>query len=387
MAKRDYYEILGVDKKASADDIKRAYRRLAIQYHPDKNPGDKEAEAKFKQCAEAYEVLSDPEKRKRYDQFGHDGLRGAGVHDYSHMNVNDIGDIFGDIFGDMFGDVFGSRRSSRRPGGAGARRAARGYDLETVVELSLEEVSRGAEKTIEFTRQDTCADCSGSGVAKGKAPARCTVCGGAGQVQRAGLGGFFQMVSTCPQCQGTGQIITDPCRKCRGKGTNAKKRTITVKIPAGVHEGQGIRVGGEGEPGRHGGPRGDLYCYVRIKAHPFLMRDGDNLIVTVPLSFTQLALGTTIDVPTLEGTRKLRIPPGTQHGAVLRIRGQGLPNIRTAHKGDLLVKTAVEIPKRLNAEQQNLLREYAKTEELEVSSDSKSFFERIKRHFGNTKQS
>lgn len=384
MAKRDYYEVLGVDKKASADDIKRAYRRLAIKYHPDKNPGDKEAEAKFKECAEAYEVLSDTQKRGRYDQFGHDGLRGAGVHDYSHMNVNDIGDIFGDIFGDMFGDIFGGRRSARG-GGGGARGPSRGYDLETAVELTLEDVSRGVEKTIEFTRQDTCQECGGSGVAKGKSPTRCTTCGGGGQVQRAGLGGFFQMVSTCPQCQGTGQIITDPCRKCRGKGMVPKKRTLSVKIPAGVHEGQGIRITGEGEPGRHGGPRGDLYCYVRIKAHPFLMRDGSNLVVTVPMSFTQLALGTTIDVPTLDGTRQLRIPPGTQHGSVLRIRGQGLPDLRYGQKGDLLVQVAVEIPKRLSTEQENLLRDYAKTEEVDVGSESKSFFDRIKQHFGNNK--
>jgi molecular chaperone DnaJ len=382
MAKRDYYEVLGVDKKASADDIKRAYRRLAIKYHPDKNPGDKDAEAKFKECAEAYEVLSDSDKRTRYDQYGHDGLRGAGVHDYSHMNVNDISDIFGDIFGDMFGDIFGGRRSSRG-GAGGARGAARGYDLETAVELTLEDVSGGVEKTIEFTRQDTCQDCTGTGVAKGKSPTRCTTCGGGGQVQRAGLGGFFQMVSTCPQCQGTGQIITDPCRKCRGKGTVPKKRTLSVKIPAGVHEGQGIRVTGEGEPGRHGGPRGDLYCYVRIKAHPFLMRDGSNLVVTVPLSFTQLALGATIEVPTLDGTRQLRIPPGTQHGSVLRIRSQGLPDLRYGHKGDLLIQVAVEIPKRLSTEQENLLRSYAKTEDVEAGSDSKSFFERIKQHFGN----
>lgn len=382
MAKRDYYEVLGVDKKASADDIKRAYRRLAIKYHPDKNPGDKEAEAKFKECAEAYEVLSDTEKRSRYDQYGHDGLRGVGVHDYSHMNVNDIGDIFGDIFGDMFGDIFGGRRSSRS---GGARTASRGYDLETAVELTLEDVAKGTEKTIEFTRQDTCQECGGSGVAKGKAPTRCSTCGGGGQVQRAGLGGFFQMVSTCPQCQGTGQIITDPCRKCRGKGTVPKKRTLSVKIPAGVHEGQGIRVNGEGEPGRNGGPRGDLYCYVRIKAHPFLMRDGSNLVVSVPMSFTQLALGTSIDVPTLEGTRQLRIPPGTQHGSVLRIRGQGLPDLRYGHKGDLLVQVTVEIPKRLTAEQENLLRDYAKTEEVDVGSESKSFFNRIKQHFGNSK--
>jgi molecular chaperone DnaJ len=378
MAKRDYYEVLGVEKGASTDDIKRAYRRLAIKYHPDKNPGNKEAEEKFKECAEAYEVLSNDEKRKRYDQYGHDGLKGFGVHDYSHMNAQDIGDMFGDMFGDIFGDIFGG---GRRGGRAGGRRgASRGYDLETTVELTLEEIAGGTEKTIEFTRQETCSECSGSGMAKGKQPSRCNTCGGSGQVQRAGLGGFFQMVSTCPQCQGTGQVITDPCRSCRGQGTVPQKRALTVKIPAGVHEGQGIRVAGEGEPGRGGGPRGDLYCYVRIKAHPFLMRDGANLVVTVPLSFTQMSLGATIDVPTLEGTRKLKIAPGSQHGSILRIRGQGLPEVRSGYKGDLLVQLAVEIPSRLSADQERLLREYAKTEEKEVS-ESKNFFDKIKQHF------
>jgi molecular chaperone DnaJ len=381
MAKRDYYEVLGVEKNASADDIKRAYRRLALKYHPDKNPGDKEAETKFKECAEAYEVLSDPEKRKRYDQFGHDGLRGAGVHDYSHMNVQDISDMFGDMFGDLFGDMFGGgrRRSGRSQG------QTRGYDLETSVELTLEEVAKGTEKTIEFTRQDTCADCGGTGTSKGKAPSRCPTCGGAGQVQRAGLGGFFQMVSTCPTCQGAGQVITDPCRKCRGTGLVPKKRTLAVKIPAGVHEGQGIRVGGEGEPGKHGGPRGDLYCYVRVKAHPFLMREGSNLVVTVPLRFTQLALGDTIDVPTLEGTKQLKIPAGTQHGDIFRIRGHGLPELRSGRNGDLMVRVMVEIPKKLTSEQHELLQKFAQTESKDTSSESSSFFDRLKRHLGADK--
>jgi molecular chaperone DnaJ len=379
MAKRDYYDVLGVDRNASADDIKRKYRQLAIKYHPDKNPGDKEAEAKFKECAEAYEVLSDAEKRKRYDQFGHDGLRGFGVHDYSHMNVSDIGDIFGDMFGDVFGDIFGGRRGAR-----GARQhRTRGYDLETVVQLTLEEVAAGAEKTIEFTRQDTCAECTGTGVAKGKQPTKCSTCGGAGQVQRAGLGGFFQMVSTCPQCRGTGQVITDPCKKCKGTGQVPKKRKLSVKIPAGVHEGQGIRVAGEGEPGKQGGPRGDLYCYVRIKPHPFLMRDGNNLVVTVPLNFTQMTLGAMIDVPTLDGTKQLKVPAGSQHGSILRVRGQGLPDIRGGYQGDLMVQLSVAIPKKLSSKQEELLREYAKTEEVDVNSESKSFFDKIKEHFNN----
>ncbi|MBN2513640.1 MAG: molecular chaperone DnaJ [Sedimentisphaerales bacterium] len=381
MAKRDYYDVLGVEKNASADEIKRVYRRMALKYHPDKNPGDKEAEAKFKECAEAYEVLSDAEKRKRYDQYGHEGLRGAGVHDYSHMNVQDISDMFGDMFGDLFGDMFGGgrRRSSRSHG------QSRGYDLETSVELTLEEVAKGTEKTIEFTRQDICTDCGGTGAAKGKAPTRCPTCGGTGQVQRAGLGGFFQMVSTCPTCQGTGQVITDPCRKCRGTGFIPKKRTLSVKIPAGVHEGQGIRVSGEGEPGKHGGPRGDLYCYVRVKAHPFLMRDGSNLVVTVPLRFTQMTLGDTIDVPTLDGTRQLKISAGTQHGDIFRIRGQGLPELRSGRSGDLLVRVMVEIPKKLTSEQQDLLQKFAQTEGKDNSSESTSFFDRLKRHLGADK--
>ncbi len=377
MAKRDYYEVLGVERGATPEEIKRAYRKKAIQYHPDKNPGNKEAEAKFKECAEAYEVLSDPEKRKRYDQFGHDGLQGVGVRDYSRMNVEDISDMFGDIFGDLFGDFLG-----RRSRGAQTRGPIRGYDLETTVELTLEEVARGTEKVIEFTRQDLCGDCGGSGAAKGKAPVRCSTCGGSGQVQRAGLGGFFQMVSTCSKCKGSGQIITEPCQTCRGTGLTPCKRTLSVKIPPGVHEGQAIRVSGEGEPGRFGGPRGDLYCYVRVKAHPFLMRKDSDLMVTVPLSFTQLALGTTIDVPTLNGTRKLKIPAGTQHGSIFRIRGQGLPDMRTGGRGDLLVQTAVEIPRRLTPEQERLLRQYAELEAGQNGSESNSFFERIRKHFG-----
>ncbi len=378
MAKRDYYEVLGAAKSASPEEIKRAYRRMAMKYHPDKNPGDKEAEAKFKECAEAYEVLSDPEKRKRYDQFGHEGLRGVGMHDYSRMNVQDIGDIFGDMFGDIFGDIFGQRR--RR--GTNAQAPSRGYDLETAVELTLEEIARGAEKTIEFTRQDTCSACNGAGSEKGKAPAPCPTCRGAGQVQRAGLGGFFQMVSTCPQCRGEGRIITNPCKKCRGTGQIPKKRTVNIKIPPGVHEGQGIRVSGEGEPGRHGGPRGDLYCYVRVKAHPFLMRDGNDLICTVPISFTQAALGAMIDVPALEGKRQLKVAPGTQHGSVFRIRSEGLPDLRSQTKGDELVRIAVEIPRRLTPEQEKLLRAFADTEDIGVMPESKGFFDKLKKHFG-----
>jgi molecular chaperone DnaJ len=374
MAKRDYYEVLGVEKGASPEEIKRAYRRMAIKYHPDKNPGNKEAEAKFKECAEAYEVLSDPEKRKQYDQYGHEGLRGTGMHDFSRMNVEDIFSIFGGD--DFFSSIFGGLGGGGRRGGPG-----RGYDLETSVEMTLEEVAHGTEKTIEFTRQDRCPECGGSGAAPGTQPARCPLCGGSGQVAKGG--GFFQMVSTCPQCRGTGQIVKNPCPTCHGSGRVPKKRTVTIKVPPGVHEGQGIRVAGEGEPGHNGGPNGDLYVYVRIRPHEFLERDGNDLIAVVPISVTQAALGATIDVPSLDGTRQLRIPPGTQYGSLFRIRGQGLPDVRTGRTGDELVQVTIETPMNLSARQEELLREFAQTENKNVSPKSQNFFERLKRHFGS----
>jgi len=379
MAKRDYYEVLGVGKNASADEIKRAYRRMAMKYHPDKNPDNKDAEAKFKECAEAYEVLSDQDKRQRYDQFGHEGLRGAGMHDFSRMKWQDIGSIFEDMFGteDFLGDIFGARgRRSRHAG------PARGYDLETTVELTLNDIAQGTEKTIEFTRQDACSECDGAGSAKGSSPGPCPVCRGTGQVARGG--GFFQMVSTCGQCGGSGQVITNPCKKCRGSGRIPKKRTVNIKIPAGVHEGQGIRVASEGEPGRGGGPRGDLYCYVRVKPHEFLQRDGNDLIAVVPISFTQAALGATVDVPTINGTKGLKIPPGAQYGSIFRIKGEGLPDVRTHRTGDQLVQITIETPTRLSAEQQQLLTEFAKTENKRVSPQSAGFFEKLKKHLGNS---
>ncbi len=382
MAKRDYYEVLGVGKSASADEIKRAYRRMAMKYHPDKNPNDKEAETKFKECAEAYEVLSDPEKRQRYNQFGHEGLRGMGMRDYAHMRWQDIGSIFEDIFGfdDFFGDIFGARgRRARRAG------PTRGYDLETSVELTLNDIAKGVEKTIEFTRQDVCSECNGSGSARGTAPGQCKTCGGTGRVMRTGFGGVFQMSSTCPQCRGSGQVITNPCKKCKGAGRVPKKRVVNIKIPAGVHEGQGVRVASEGEPGRLGGPRGDLYCYVRMKPHEFLQRDGNNVIAVVPISITEAALGTTIEVPSLDGTKRLKIPSGTQYGSIFRIRGQGLPGIRTSRRGDQLVQIIIETPTKLSAKQQELLREFAKTEDKSVYPKSKGFFEKLKKYFGNNR--
>ena len=380
MAKRDYYEVLGVSKSASADDIKRAYRRMAMKFHPDKNPGDKQAEAKFKECAEAYEVLSDPEKRQRYDQFGHEGLRGMGMRDFSHMRWQDISSVFEDIFSGFggFSDIFGM-------GGGRSRRTgpARGYDLETSVELTLNDIAKGAEKTIEFTRQDLCEECTGTGCAKGSKPGKCPTCGGKGQVAKGG--GFFQMVSTCPHCRGRGEVITNPCKKCKGTGRVPKKRVVNIKIPSGVHEGQGIRVANEGEPGRNGGPRGDLYCYVRIKPHEFLQRDGNDLIAIVPISFTQAALGATIDVPSLNGTKGLKILPGTQYGSIFRIKGQGLPDIRSRRTGDQLVQVTIETPMKLSQKQRELLSEFAETENKNLSPQSKKFFEKLKKYLGNSK--
>ena len=373
--KRDYYEVLGIGKDASADDIKRSYRRLAMKYHPDKNPDNAEAEGKFKECAEAYEVLSDTEKRQRYDQFGHDGLRGAGMHDFSRMNVEDIFSMFG--LDDILGGVFGGGGRGRQARQAGP---SRGYDLETTVKLTLNEVADGAERSIEFTRRDVCGECSGSGAEKGTKPSKCSTCKGTGQIARGG--GFFQMVSTCPQCRGAGKVITEPCQKCKGSGQVPKKRLVNVKIPAGVHEGQAIRIAAEGEPGRNGGPRGDLYCYVKVKQHTFLERDGNSLIAIVPISFTQAALGATIEVPSLDGTQQLKVPAGTQYGSVFRIKGEGLPDIRTHRRGDQLVQITVETPAKLNDKQEELLREFAKTENKRVSPKSTKFFEKLKKQFG-----
>ena len=366
--KHDYYEVLNVERSAGADDIKRAYRRLALKYHPDKNPDNKEAEQKFKDCAEAYEVLSDPEKRQRYDQFGHEGLRGSGMHDFSHMGFDDIFSMFDDIFGGAFG---GGRRRTRTG-------AAQGAHLEARVEITMAQVLTGTEKTLEFQRQDLCSTCHGSGSEPGHEPKPCAQCGGQGQVAQAGMGGLFRMVTTCPRCRGEGKVVTDPCKKCSGTGRTPKKRTLSIKIPAGISDGQAIRVTGEGEPGQRGGPSGDLYCYVQVKQHPFLQRDADDLIIRLPVSFTQAALGATIKVPSLNGSREMAIQPGTQHGTVIEAKGQGLPSIRSGRRGALLVQVLVEIPKKLNKKQQQLLREFAATEDAAVLPESKGFFQRVK---------
>jgi molecular chaperone DnaJ len=375
---RDYYEILSVERTADGDEIKRSYRRLAMKYHPDRNPGDTDAESKFKECAEAYEVLSDPARRQRYDQFGHEGLRGSGAaaHDFSRMDAGDIFSMFEEIFGG--GGGFRGARPGQRRG------VARGYDLQTEITLTLEEVLTGAERDVDFTRLDVCDTCSGSGAKPGTKPEQCPTCAGRGKVQQAGMGGMFRMVTTCPSCAGRGTVVKDMCADCRGKGRIPKKRTLGVKIPAGIESGQAVRVQGEGEPPAPemspdgSGLRGDLHVVARVKEHELFKRDGDHLMLEMPISFTQAALGAEVDVPTLSGTEPLSIPRATQYGALFRVRGQGVPNLRSGRRGDLVVVTKIETPKQLTADQERLLREFADTEDKHVNPESHGFWGRIK---------
>lgn len=369
--KQDYYEILGVAKSSSDDEIKRAYRKLAMKYHPDRNPGDHDAELKFKACAEAYEVLGDPQKRKRYDQYGHQGVQGQ-AHDFSGMDVGDIFSMFEDIFGGGFGGFRGGQQ------GRASNRPSRGFDLETQVELTLADVANGAEKTIEFEKQEMCETCDGSGAKKGSGPVTCPACGGQGRVAQQGFGGMFRMVTTCPNCRGRGSVIKDKCPECSGFGRVAKKRVVTVRIPAGVHEGQAVRIAGEGEPGENGGPSGDLHCYIAVKQHDIFTRHGNDIVCQVPISFTQAALGAELDVPTLKGQEKVEVPAGTQHGEVFKIKGRGLPDVRSHRSGDEIVQVVIEIPKKLTEKQKTLLREFADTEDADVMPQKSSFWKKLK---------
>lgn len=380
---RDYYEVLGIEKTADAEEIKRSYRRLAMKYHPDRNPGDAEAEARFKEAAEAYEVLADDEKRKRYDQFGHEGLRGGGAaaHDFQRMNVEDIFSMFGDIFEEM-----GRGRGAR--GGRG-RGPARGYDLETQVSLTLEDVFAGCERDVEFTRMDVCEKCTGSGAKPGSKPTPCSTCGGHGKVQQTGFGGMFRMVTACPNCQGRGTIVKDFCDGCRGKGRVPKSRKISVKIPKGINDGQAVRVPGEGEPpppeaSPNGeGVRGDLHVQVRVGEHELYKREGDHLLLEMPIGFTQATLGANLEIPTFEGKRTLTIPRGTQHGQLFRMKQEGLPNLRNPNsRGDLGVVVKIEIPRKLSAKQEKLLRDFAETEDERVLPESHGFLERVRKWLG-----
>lgn len=370
---RDYYEVLQVERNASGDEIKRSYRKLAMRYHPDRNPGDKESEGKFREAAEAYEVLSDEGKRRKYDQFGHAGLNGQAGHDFSHMNAQDIFSMFDDIFGGAFG---GGGRSR------GRAQANRGYDLETVCAITLKDVLHGSDQDIEFTRQDTCTTCSGTGGKPGTEPTACVTCGGSGQVEQAGFGGMFRMVQTCPACNGAGKSYRDKCGTCGGDGRQPRKVKLSVKVPAGIRDGQAIRVQSEGEPGPNNGPRGDLHVVIRVEEHDLFTREEDHLVLRMPISFGQAALGATLKVPTLEGEHEITLKPGTQHGELFRIKGQGLPNLRGGRRGELIVAVLLEVPKKLNAKQKELLKAYAETEAHQDMPGHKSFWEKIKEKIG-----
>ncbi len=380
MAKRDYYEVLGVERGASNDDIKRAYRKLAFQYHPDRNKGDAQAETNFKEAAEAYQVLSDEKKRKIYDQFGHRGLEGAGAGPRGFSGVEDIFSAFGDIFGggggggSPFEDLFGFGRGRGR-----GPRAERGASLKCQLSLELDEVMSGVEKTIELRRQENCEECAGTGAEGSSGRVPCSDCGGAGQIQVSQ--GFFAIRQACPRCRGEGTVVEKPCGSCRGSGRTPMKREITVRIPAGVQDGTQLRVSGEGEPGRNGGPRGDLYCFVQVNAHPIFERHDDDLLCEMPIAFSQAALGTEVEVPTMRGKELLKIPRGTQTHKEFTLRGQGLPNVYGHGRGDLKVRVVIETPKKLSPRQEELLREFAKTEDLQVGPQRKGWFDKVKEMF------
>lgn len=368
---RDFYEVLGVDRRATTAQITESYRKLAIRFHPDKNPGNEEAAARFKEAARAFEVLSDDGLRARYDRYGHAGLQGGPQHEFN--DISDIFEAFGDLFGGgMFGDAFGGgRRQGNRP--------RKGRDVFCTVSLSLLEAARGATKTVEFSRHEACATCEGSGAKKGTKPVACDYCGGRGQViQQAGV---FRMQTTCPACQGAGAVIREKCPECGGDGLSEEHVERRVTIPAGVDRDVRVRLAGEGEPGGNGGPPGDCYCVIEIEDHPFLTRDGRDLHCEVPITFSQAALGATVDVPTLDGPKPLEIKRGTQAGDVIRVRGFGMPEVRGRGIGDLHVHVHVEVPKTLSAKAEQLLRELAAEEQKAVSPKRSTFFSRLSEYF------
>lgn len=368
-AKRDYYEVLGVERGATAEEIKKAYRKVALKHHPDRNPGDKAAEEAFKEASEAYQILSDAERRAQYDRFGHAAFeQGAGFGGFDFSAAG-----FEDIFGDIFGDFFGGGRRGRS-------RARRGDDLRYDLEISFEESVFGAEKTIRVPRLIACEDCKGSGSRDGAPRETCTACRGSGQLRFQQ--GLFSIAKTCGQCQGQGSILRDPCRTCGGHGVVRKRQSLSVRIPAGVDTGSRLKLRGEGEGGANSGPPGDLYVVIHVHEHPLFRRDGTDVVCDVPIGFTQAALGAEIEVPTPHGKVKMKVPAGTQSGDVFRLKGKGVPDLRGYGHGDALVRVLVETPRKLTAKQRELLEEFARLSGEDVHPASKGFFDKVKEMFG-----
>jgi molecular chaperone DnaJ len=365
-AKRDYYEVLEVARSADAEELKKAFRRLAMQYHPDRNSGDPIAAEKFKEASEAYEVLSNPDKKQRYDRYGHAGLEGLSMPDFG--NAQSVFDLFGDLFSDFFGGRSGGRRGPRS-----------GRDIGYELEVTLAEAARGCKRSVTFPREEACGDCRGSGCKPGTSPANCRYCQGHGVVLRSQ--GFFRVQQTCRACGGTGSVITDPCTACHGRGRVRVQRTVEVAVPAGVDEGIQLSLRGEGEAGELGAARGDLICEVHVREHSIFKREGDHLLCQVPITFSQAALGGDIDVPTLDGPLTWTLKRGAQSGEPVRIPGKGIPNVHTRRPGDLIVVLVVETPKHLTRRQEELLRELAELDKKHVSPQRKSFFEKLRTLF------
>lgn len=370
MIKKDYYEILGISRNATSDEIKKAYRQMALECHPDRNPDNKDAEERFKEAAEAYSVLIDPEKRSVYDRLGHEGLRGEGFSGFTGFNSSifeDFEDILGSFFNFGFGDIFGTRHRAR------SHYPQRGRDLALEYEVSLEEAAFGVEKKIKLNRVELCSVCQGSKMKPGTQKSTCHTCQGRGQVRYQQ--GFFVLSRTCSSCRGSGEIITSPCLECKGSGKVKQKKELTVKFPAGVDDGTKLRIEGEGEAGDRGTPRGDLYVIVRLKKHDLFEREGNNLYCEVQIPFSRAALGATIEVPLLNGNETLKIPSGTQSGEVFRLKGSGIKGLHSFRKGDLFVKVIVEIPKNLTKKQKDLIEEYARLRgedtEIQVQKEKK----------------
>lgn len=375
MIKQDYYTILGVSRSATPEEIKRAYRRMALKYHPDKNPGNKEAEDKFKSAAEAYSVLIDPEKKSVYDQFGHEGLRGQGFSGFSGFNTsifNDFEDILGSFFNFGFGDIFGARNRNRSY-------AKSGRDMALEVELTLNEAAIGLEKEIKLNRMEYCPKCEGTRMTPGTQKSVCPHCQGRGQVRYQQ--GFFSLSRTCSSCGGEGEIISSPCTECRGTGKVKEKKTIRIKIPAGIDDGMRLRMEGESEVGDLGAPRGDLYIVIRIKKHKFFRREGNNLYCQIPISLTRAALGGKVEIPTLTKSEIVSIPPGTQPGHIIRLRDKGIKDVHSHRKGSLYVKIDVQIPTNLSKKQKEILKKFAESSGENLDDVDKKLLDKMKNIF------